>query len=114
MPRPKKIEKRITEKRDQLASRLKALDQNKRNTVDPLIARAAFVIVHLQDLEVQLNAEGWTEEYQNGQSQSGIKRSAAADVHIALTKNLTAITKQLLELVPAAKRQSKLEGMRSK
>ena len=114
MPRPKKIETRIAEKQASLEELFCDLDQNRRTTVTPLIERAAFIIIHLQDLELQLNAEGWTEEYQNGQSQSGIKRSAAADVHIALTKNLTAITKQLLELVPAAKRQSKLEDMRSK
>lgn len=35
----------------------------------------------------------------------------AADVHISLAKNLNAIVKQLLDLVPPAQRKSKLEEL---
>ena len=45
------------------------------------------------------------------QTQSGWKKSAAADVHISLTKNLNTIIKQLLELVPPAQKRSKLEEL---
>ena len=40
-----------------------------------------------------------------------MKKSAKADVHISLTKNLNALTKQLLDIVPAAQRNSKLQEM---
>ena len=40
-----------------------------------------------------------------------MKKAAAADVHISLTKNLNAIMKQLLELVPPAQKKSKLAEM---
>ena len=73
--------------------------------------RAAFIRVSIEELEEQINRDGWTEEYQNGTAQRGVKRSAAADAHIALTKNLTAITKQLLDIVPPAARGSKLEEL---
>lgn len=87
------------------------MDKNKLEAVQALIARAAFITVSLQDLEKELSDSGWTEVYQNGQSQSGLKKSAAADVHISLTKNLNAIMKQLLDLVPTAQRKSKLAEM---
>ena len=87
------------------------LDQNKLEIAQPLIERAAFIRVSIEELEEQINRDGWTEEYQNGTAQRGVKRSAAADAHIALTKNLTAITKQLLDIVPPAARGSKLEGL---
>lgn len=87
------------------------MDPNKLAVVKSIIERLAFLTVNLQDLEEDLLRDGWVEEYTNGANQSGIKKSAAADVHISLTKNLNALTKQLLELVPAAQRKSKLEEM---
>lgn len=114
MGRPKKIDTRIAEEEKRILQIFADLDANKLTTVKPLIARAAFLTIHLEDLEEQLNAEGWTEEYQNGKDQYGVKKSAAADVHISLTKNLTAITKQLLELVPPAQKGSKLNAMRNR
>ena len=111
MGKPVTIETRIKRERGRMSDLFKSLDKNKLSTVEPLIERAAFITVHLQDLEKELNKTGWTEEYQNGKDQNGVKRSAAADVHIALTKNLTAITKQLLELVPPEKKESKLKEL---
>ena len=43
-----------------------------------------------------------------------MKKAAAADVHISLTKNLNAIVKQLLDLVPPAQKESRLAAMMSK
>ena len=92
----------------------KDLEPNKLKTVDALIARAAFITISLQELEEQLNRDGWVEEYQNGRNQCGLKKSAAAEVHISLTKNLSTIMKQLIDLVPAEKKKSKLLEMRGR
>lgn len=102
---------RIAREKKRLQALFADLDKNKLETCQALIDRAAFITISLQDLELELNESGWTEYYQNGQSQSGYKKSAAADVHISLTKNLTAIFKQLLEFVPAAKRANRLSEM---
>ena len=75
---------------------------------DSLLERAG---VSLEDLEEELNETGWVETYQNGESQFGMKKSAAADVHISLTKNLNAIMKQLLDLVPPAQKESRLAAL---
>lgn len=103
---------RIRKEQRRLMRLFKDADKNKLDLARGLIERAAYITVNLQDLEVELSEKGWTEEYQNGKDQLGVKRSAAADVHISLTKNLSTIMKQLLDIVPPAKRKnSKLEEL---
>ena len=107
-------EARIKKEVRRLKAVFKDLDQNKLKTVDALIKRAAFITVSLEDLEDELNETGWTEVYTNGKNQEGVKKSAAAEAHISLTKNLNAIMKQLLDLVPPAqKKGSKLQELMS-
>lgn len=91
----------------------KDLEPNKLKIVDALIARAAFITVNLQELEEQLNRDGWVEEYCNGRNQNGLKKSAAAECHNLLTKNLSTIMKQLIDLVPPSQKKSKLSEMMS-
>ena len=113
MAKPKK-ETRIAKEEKRLQEIFAGLEENKLNTCKALITRAAFITISLEDLEVQLNETGWVEYYQNGEKQSGMKKAAAADVHISLTKNLNAIIKQLLELVPPAQKESRLAAMMDK
>ena len=105
-------DKLIQKETRRLKSVFRDLDPNKLKTVDALIVRAAYITVSLQELEDQLNRDGWVEPYKNGQNQHGLKKSAAAEVHISLTKNLNAIMKQLIDLVPPAqKKESRLAAM---
>ena len=107
-------ETRIRREKKRLQGIFKDLEPNKLKTCQALIDRAAFITISLQDLEEQLNLTGWVETYQNGENQSGMKKAAAADVHISLTKNLNAIMKQLLELVPPEQKGSRLAEMMNK
>ena len=102
---------RIKREKERLDKIFAGLEKNKLDTCAALIDRAAFITVSLEE---QLNETGWVETYQNGESQFGLKKSAAADVHISLTKNLNAIVKQLLELVPPAQKESRLAAMMKK
>jgi len=96
-----------------LKSIFKQLDKNKLATVISLINNAAFMAVSLDELQEIINRDGYTEEYQNGEFQSGSKQSEAVKTHIAMTKNLTVIIKQLSELAPSAKQQiSRLSALR--
>ena len=113
MAKPKRTT-RVKREKERLCEIFKDLEPNKLNTCQALIDRAAFITISLEDLEEELNTYGWTEEYQNGENQFGVKKSAAADVHISLTKNLNAIVKQLLELVPPAQKESRLAAMMNK
>lgn len=98
---------------NRLKRAFKDLDKNKKTTVEQLISTAAFLSVTLRDLEDEINRNGVTEEYQNGANQYGVKQSAAAVTHIAMTKNLTSIMKQLADLVPAEKqKKSRLQMLR--
>ena len=106
-----KTSTKVKKEQKRLEELFKDLEPNKLSTCSTLIARAAFLTVTLEELEAELNEKGWTEEYQNGRNQCGIKKAAAAEVHISLTKNLNAIMKQLLELVPPAQKESKLSEM---
>lgn len=107
-------EKQIKKEKRRLLKIFDDLEPNKLSTCKALIERAAFITVSLQELEAQLNRDGWVEEYCNGRNQSGLKKSAAAECHISLTKNLSTIMKQLLDLVPPAQKKSKLAEMMSK
>lgn len=106
-------EERIKAEKTRLKGIFKELDENKKKLVTPLIEKAAFMSVELDDLQATIEKEGWTSEYQNGQNQWGTKKSPEADTYIALSKNYAAIIKQLTELVPAGKRKaSKLDALR--
>lgn len=105
---------RLKKEKTRLLALFQDLEPNKLETCLALIDRAAFITISLQDLEAQLNETGWVEYYQNGETQSGWKKAAAADCHISLTKNLNTIIKQLLELVPPAQKRSKLEELRNR
>lgn len=65
-----------------------------------LIDNAAFMTIHLQDLQAELNKHGCVEEYRNGETQYGMKKSAAADIYTTMYKNYIATIKQLAELAP--------------
>lgn len=110
MAKAKKIT-RINREKKRLLEIFAGLDENKLRTCYALIDRAAFITVNLEDLEEELNEIGWTETYTNGRNQEGVKKSAAAEAHISLTKNLSAIMKQLLEFVPPAQKASRLMEM---
>lgn len=76
--------------------------------VTPLIEKAAFMSIELDDLQETIEQEGWTSEYKNGENQYGTKKSPEAETYIALSKNYAAVIKQLVDLVPAAKRKNKI------
>ena len=106
-------EQRIKTEKTRLKGIFKDLDENKRKLVTPLIEKAAFMSIELDELQNVIEETGWTSEYKNGENQYGTKKSPEAETYIALSKNYAAIIKQLTELVPAAKRkQSKLAALR--
>ncbi|MCR2050580.1 hypothetical protein NSB25_25425 [Acetatifactor muris] len=111
--RKKKKENRIKDEKKRLKEIFEELEENKRNLVTPLIEKAAFMSIELDDLQETIEQEGWTSEYKNGENQYGTKKSPEAETYIALSKNYAAVIKQLTELVPAAKRkESRLAALR--
>lgn len=106
-------EQRINAEKRRLRSIFKELEENKRKLVTPLIEKAAFMSVELDALQEIIEQDGWTSEYKNGENQYGTKRSPEADTYIALSKNYAAVIKQLVDIVPEAKRkQTRLAALR--
>jgi len=67
-----------------------------------LISRAAFLSVTIDELEKDITKNGYEQEYQNGETQRGMKKSAAAELHVTYSKNLFAVMKQLNEMLDLA------------
>lgn len=106
-------EQRIKSEKTRLKGIFSDLDENKKKLVTPLIEKAAFMGIELDDLGKIIEEEGWTSEYKNGENQFGTKKSPEAETYIALSKNYAAIIKQLTDLVPPAKRKnSKLAALK--
>ena len=76
-------EQRIKAEKTRLKGIFKDLDENKKKLVTPLIEKAAFMSVELDDLQAMIEKDGWTSEYQNGQNQWGTRKSPAAESDIA-------------------------------
>jgi len=76
------------------------ISKNKKALVDKLIWNAAFQATLLEDLKIDLDTNGYKEEYQNGQYQTGVKKSVAADLYQNTLKNYSGIIKQLTDLLP--------------
>jgi len=107
MPSRKPLDKagKIKKEARRLNSIFKELDKNKLGTVQSLINTAAFIAVTLDELQEIINSEGYISEYKNGANQYGKKQSEAVEIHIAMTRNLTTIIKQLADLAPQEKRK---------
>ena len=116
MARPKKEktkEQRIKAEISKLNKVFKELDENKKKIVTPLIEKAAFMHVELEELQKIIEVEGCVDKYQNGANQWGKKKSAEADVYNTMIKNYTAIIKTLTDMAPPApKKKSRLEELR--
>ena len=84
-----------------LKEKFKKIGDNKLKIVEKLIESAAFMAVELEEMENIIAIKGVTEEYQNGENQKGIKKSATVEVYNTMMKNYTSVIKQLCDLLPA-------------
>lgn len=106
-------EAKVKREKNRLRAVFRDLDKNKLKAVEKLIETAAFMAVSLEELQKQINDEGFTSEYQNGENQFGTKKSPAVEIHLAMTKNFTTAIKQLAELAPPErKKKSALQMLR--
>ena len=99
-------ENRIKKELDRITEIFEEADENQRNIAKPLIQNAAFMKVTLEDLQEIINAEGVTDEYQNGANQRGIKQSATLQSYNALIKNYASVIKALAQIVPYKKTET--------
>lgn len=96
------IEERVQAEYQKLSEKFADIDANKLAVVDGLLQRAAFMKVQIENLEQEIAENGMTESWENGLYQKGVKRTAAAEAYIQLSKLYASINKQLTDLVPPA------------
>lgn len=84
---------------DRLMTLFKTAPKEKLALARKLISRAAFLSVTIDDIEKDITENGYEQEYQNGENQRGMKKSAAAELHVTYSKNLFAVMKQLNDML---------------
>jgi len=78
----------------------KGLEEKRKDTVKSLVSSAAFMAASIKELEEIINEKGYTEEYQNGANQKGIKKSSEVEIYNNMIKNYMTCIKQLTDLLP--------------
>ena len=76
------------------------IEQKKKNTVQGLIQRAAYMRVSLEDFEEDLNENGWTEKFSQGNQEPYDRKRPVAEMYNSLSTNYQKIIKQLTDLLP--------------
>lgn len=96
------VEKDIAIKKEitKINSVLKNLDKKTKKAISSLVENAAFMAVTLRELKDTMNREGLICEYQNGENQSGIKKSPQVDIYNTMVKNYISAMKQITDLLP--------------
>ena len=102
--------RRISQEIRKLKSFYKDLPADRLHMAMRLIERAAFQLVTLEELEEEINRNGFLEAYQNGDNQQGIKQSAALHAWNALYKNYQATLKELSAQLPETRAASRLDA----
>lgn len=100
-------EERIQIERERLLKLFADLDFNQLETAAGLIRSAAFLAVSLEDLEAEINANGYIDSYTNGASQAGEKISAAVQAYATLNQKYQSTIAKLLKIVPPAPKKPK-------
>lgn len=78
----------------------KAIDNDKFNIALALVKDIAFMTVKTDELKKDIETYGMVETYQNGANQSGRKKSASFEAYLNMTKQKSALIKQLTDLLP--------------
>ena len=86
------------------------LNTKTKKSINSLMNEAAFMSASLYELRQIINAKGYTEEYQNGANQKGVKKSSEIEIYNTMIKNYSAVMKQLTDLLPKEEPKVKVEN----
>lgn len=94
-------ESRITSEKRRLEKIFSNIEDGKKQAVSGLIERAAFMRVQLEDLEIFLNANGWTELFsQSDRCAPYVRQRPEGQTYISLNAGYQKIIRQLADVVP--------------
>ena len=92
--------RRRSKELNKLKKIFKDIEPSKQKTVEKLISNAAFMAESLDELQEIIREKGFTEEYQNGANQFGVKKCSEVEIYNTMIKNYTSVIKQLVDLLP--------------
>lgn len=94
-------DKRIKKEETRLNAIYKDIEDKKKSTVAGLIQRVAYMRVTLEDFEKDLDKNGFTELFQQGEKQSPYQRKRpVADLYNTMNTAYQKSIKQLTDLLP--------------
>lgn len=89
------VEDRIKKEHRRLTTIYKNIEPSKKAIATGLIGRAAFMRVQLEDLEMDLLENGWTEPFSQGNQDPYDRARPAAQIYNTTNANYQKIIKQL-------------------
>lgn len=94
------VEERISQEQRRLMAMYKDMEKPKKTIATGLIGRAAFMRVQLEDLELDLLENGWTELFSQGNQEPYDRARPAAQIYNSTNANYQKIIKQLDGMLP--------------
>ena len=101
----------ISKEKRRLMKIFSDIDDNKLEFVTHQIDNLAYDNVLVSKLKESISKNGTVSAYNNGGGQSGVRENPDVKTLISMQKNVSSITKQLVELVPPSKKKSKLDEL---
>lgn len=83
-----------------LKKNLKEIDESRKLTIEKLLQEAAFMTVTLDETRQIITRDGIIEEYQNGATQKGLKKSSAVEVYDKLLTSFSKVVEQINKSLP--------------
>ena len=96
------ILRRIAAEERRLSKIFKDIEEKRKATARGLIQRAAFMRVSLEDLEEDLNKNGFTEWFSQGDQEPYQRERPATKIYNTMNVSYQKIVKQLTDLLPKA------------
>ena len=98
----KNKESLISSKVAELRRTYRGIDDSRKKNAEMLIPNAAFMCVSMMELENIINKKGYSEEYQNGANQKGVKKCSEVETYNNFAKNYLSYIKQLDDMLQKA------------
>lgn len=98
-------EELISQKEKELKKNYSDMDAKRKKNALLLIPSAAFMSVSMIELERIINLKGYTETYQNGATQSGVKKCSEVEIYQVMSKNYLSYIKQLDDMLKTGAKQ---------
>ena len=102
--------KRIKREENRLKKIYKDIETKKKDTVQGLIQRAAYMRVTLDDFEIDLDDNGFTEPFSQGDQDPYDRKRPVADLYNTMNTSYQKIIKQLTDLLPKEAHKEEDDG----